>query len=170
MQRNRRSILTRFKEGSARSSLEQEFNLAFVLVLIVVVFFACNFLKAALNAFEFYVATFTGSDLEVLDQNWFIILTVVSNFLIIANSVINFVVYMVVATPFRQALVKACNSVKSYAQQRTVVASTQESKTFFATPDIVLSTDGSKVFLTTPDTTVTAIPSPPVLIPRQPIV
>ena len=110
--------------------MKEEFNLALVLVLIVLVFFVCNALKATLNAYEFYCDAFMESDLETsLDRDWYLILSVVSNFLIVVNSVINFMIYMVAVTSFRQAFCKACNSFRSSsgAPPRTIAVSTDES-------------------------------------------
>ena len=135
--------------------MKEEFNLALVLVLIVLVFFVCNSPKAVVNAYEFYCDAFMESDLETsLDHDWYLILCVVSNFLIMANSAINFMIYMVAVTSFRQAFGKPCNSFRSStgAHPRTVVESTDESKQILTTRDTILTTD------------------PPVLIPRQPTV
>ena len=145
--RNRRNVLTRYKEGIVgRASagernrlltLKKEFDLAFVLLLIVGVFFACNILKACLNAFELFHLMSVGGEVEGLNHlNWYNALNVVSNILIIANSAINFMIYICASNPLRKAFRKTCSSVTTFAFGN--------SKTLVKTPDTTNTTTTSQ--------------------------
>ena len=155
--RNRRNVLTHCKEGLVRRTsseernrllaLKKEFDLALVLLFIVGVFFACNILKACLNAFEFFHLMFVGSEVThvtLKNHDWYNALNDVSNFLIIVNSAFNFMIYICASTPFRKAFRKTCSSVKTFAF------------------------GNSKTFVRTSDTTNTTTTSLPLLSPRQP--
>ena len=155
--RNRRNVLTHCKEGLVRRTsseernrllaLKKEFDLALVLLFIVGVFFACNILKACLNAFEFFHLMFVGSEVThvtLKNHDWYNALNDVSNFLIIVNSAFNFMIYICASTPFRKAFRKTCSSVKTFAF------------------------GNSKTFVKSSDTTNTTTTSLPLLSPRQP--
>ena len=142
-------MLTHCKEGLVRRTsseernrllaLKKEFDLALVLLFIVGVFFACNILKACLNAFEFFHLMFVGSEVThvtLKNHDWYNALNDVSNFLIIVNSAFNFMIYICASTPFRKAFRKTCNSVTTFAFGN--------SKTLARTPDTTNTTTTSQ--------------------------
>ena len=78
-----------------------------------------------------------GGEVEGLNHlNWYNALNVVSNILIIANSAINFMIYICASNPLRKAFRKTCSSVTTFAFGN--------SKTLVKTPDTTNTTTTSQ--------------------------
>ena len=81
--------------GAIEEENEEVGDDSITMVMVVVMFLACNLLSIVINVYE----SFFHVDAIVIN-----IMSDVSNFLVIANSSVNFVIYVIFCRPFSAAL------------------------------------------------------------------